>query len=174
MNARLDLLSLAAVLVAVPAMAAPPLLPNHKLTPGVATNLSANALCAKSFHTRDERLVTDKTKRQVFQEYGITPKPHEYEVDHLISLELGGSNDIKNLWPQSYVSKPWNAHVKDQLETRMHWMICHKQITLKQAQHDIATDWIAAYKKYISPQPLAKLPPPAKPATKTHARKKHS
>src|SRR5882724_4941468 len=130
MNTRPNLIYLIALLVAAPAMAAPPLLPNHKLTPGTATNLSADALCAKSFHTKDERLVTEKTKQLVYKEYGITArKPHEYEVDHLISLELGGSNDIHNLWPQSYVTKPWNAKVKDQLETRLHWMICHKQVT---------------------------------------------
>ena len=139
----------------------PPLLPNRKLTPGRAATITADTLCQKTFHTRDERLVTDATKQAIFAEYGITSnKPHEYEIDHLISLELGGSNDSKNLWPQSYITKPWNAHVKDQLETRLHWMICHKQVTLKQAQHDIVANWINAYKKYISPTPLAKLPPP--------------
>lgn len=169
MPVRLFLLT--ALLVATTVVAAPPLLPNHKLTPGVATNLTADQLCAKSFHTRDERFVTEKTKQLVYKEYGIAShKPHEYEVDHLISLELGGSNDIHNLWPQSYVTQPWNAHVKDQLETRLHWMICHKQVTLTQAQHAIATNWIAAYKKYIAPQPLAKLPPATKatPKKKTH------
>jgi hypothetical protein len=138
-----------------------PLLPDHKLTPGVASNQSAKTLCAKSFHTRDERSVSEKTKNLVYAEYGIkSRKPHEYEVDHLISLELGGKNDIKNLWPQSYVSKPWNAHFKDQLETRLHWMICHKRISLQQAQREIASDWIASYKKHISSKPRAKLPPP--------------
>jgi hypothetical protein len=39
-------------------------------------------------------------------------------VDHLIPLELGGSNDIANLWPQSYVTV-WNAHMKDRLENRL-------------------------------------------------------
>ena len=73
----------------------------------------------RTFHTRDERSVNEATKQKVYAEYRIrTHRPGEYEVDHLISLGPGGSNDIKNLWPESYVTRPWNAHVKDQLETR--------------------------------------------------------
>ena len=76
-------------------------------------------------------------------------KPGDYEVDHLISLELGGSNSIKNLWPQSYLTQPWNAHVKDALENELHDEVCSGKVDLATAQHDIATDWIAAYKKYF-------------------------
>ena len=74
----------------------------------------------------------------------------QYEVDHLISLELGGANDIKNLWPQSYVSTPYNARMKDALENKLHAMVCANQITLVEAQKEISTDWIAAYKKYVT------------------------
>ena len=70
-------------------------------------------------------------------------------MDHLISLELGGSNSIKNLWPQSYETQPWNAHVKDALENELHDEVCSGRLDLATAQHDIATDWIAAYKKYF-------------------------
>ena len=49
------------------------------------------------------RNVSAATKRAVYAEYGIAShQPGKYEVDHLISLELGGSNDIRNLWPESY------------------------------------------------------------------------
>ena len=67
----------------------------------------------------------------------------------MISLELGGSNSIKNLWPQSFKTQPWNAHVKDALENRLHEEICSGQIEMTTAQHEIATDWIAAYKKHF-------------------------
>jgi hypothetical protein len=76
----------------------------------------------------------------------------EYEVDHLISLELGGSNDIKNLWPESYRTEPWNAHVKDKLEDRLHDLVCAGRISLAEAQRAIATDWIAAYRRFAESQ----------------------
>jgi hypothetical protein len=104
------------------------------------------------------RNVPAAVKRQVYAEYGITSHPRgTYEIDHLISLELGGSNAIKNLWPESYKTSPWNAHVKDALENELHRQVCAGQLDLKTAQHDIATDWIAAYKRYFhTDQPLSK------------------
>jgi len=71
------------------------------------------------------------------------------KVDHLISLELGGSNSLKNLWPQSYVTLPYNAHKKDVLENKLHALVCSGAIDLKTAQHEIATDWIGAYRKHV-------------------------
>ena len=40
------------------------------------------------------------------------------EIDHLISSELGGADDVQNLWPEAYGTSPWNAHLKDKLEKR--------------------------------------------------------
>jgi hypothetical protein len=39
--------------------------------------------------------------------------------------------------------------VKDALEDRLHSMVCEGKLDLRTAQRDIATDWIAAYKKYF-------------------------
>jgi hypothetical protein len=63
--------------------------------------------------------------------------------------KLGGSSDIKNLWPQPYAGTIWNAHVKGKLENRLHAMVCRGVISLQDAQHDIAIDWVAAYRKYL-------------------------
>ena len=76
-------------------------------------------------------------------------------VTQLVSLELGGSNSIKNLWPQSYHTRPWNARVKDRLENRLHELECSGQLDLQTAQRAIASKWIEAYKKYVGPQPKA-------------------
>ncbi len=124
-----------------------PLLPDPKMTPGATLPVTTGDICVSGYSQKVRNVPVD-VKRQVYAEYGIAShRPGEYEIDHLISLELGGSNSIKNLWPQSYVTKPWNAHVKDKLENELHDEVCSGRISLPMAQHDIATDWIAAYKK---------------------------
>ena len=75
--------------------------------------------------------------------------PEAYEVDYLITPELGGATDIRNLWPEPYYDTAWNAHVKDQLEERLHEMVCRGDVDLATAQQDISKDWIAAYRKYF-------------------------
>jgi hypothetical protein len=134
----------------------PPILPDPKLTPGATLPVTKDDICVPGY-TKKARNVPKSVKDQVYAEYGIiSHQPKEFEVDHLISLELGGSNSIKNLWPESYKTQPWNAHVKDQLKNRLHWMVCSGQLDLATAQHDIATDWISAYKKYLhTNQPLS-------------------
>jgi hypothetical protein len=132
-----------------PLRAAPPILPDPKLTPGATLPVTRDDICVPGY-SRKVRNVPAAVKRQAYAEYGIRHHlPGEYEVDHLISLELGGSNSIKNLWPQSYRTRPWNARVKDQLENKLHELVCSGQLDLKTAQHDIAADWIAAYKNYF-------------------------
>jgi hypothetical protein len=75
------------------------------------------------------------------------------EVDHLISIEIGGSNEQTNLWPQPYSGLQWTAHVKDRLENFYHDQVCSGKILLTTAQKEIADDWVAAYKKRIGPEP---------------------
>src|SRR5262249_46719765 len=65
----------------------------------------------------------------------------------LIPLSLGGSNSIRNLWPQSTKIAPWNSYVKDALERKLHKLVCAGQLDLKTAQREIASDWIEAYKE---------------------------
>ena len=51
----------------------------------------------------------------------------------------------KNLWPE-----PWtSAREKDKLENALHAMVCAHQITLKDAQSQIATNWYSAYQAYV-------------------------
>jgi hypothetical protein len=69
-----------------------------------------------------------------------------------LALSIGGSNSIKNLSPESHRTV-WNAHVKDRLEDRLHALVVSRKLDLETAQREIATDWIATYKKYVGPSP---------------------
>lgn len=93
---------------------------------------------------------TNKLKAKQLQDPAYTDEnPRDYEEDHLISLEIGGSPDsLNNLWPQPYAGD-WGARKKDVVETRLKHLVCSGKVTLKDAQTAISTDWVAAYKKYV-------------------------
>jgi hypothetical protein len=130
-----------------------PILPDPDLTPGDTFDVTVQDLCVPGY-TKKVRSVPEEMKREVYQEYGVMEHgPGDYEVDHLIPLELGGSNSIKNLWPESHRTSPWNAQVKDRLEGKLHELVCGGQLDLKTAQQAIASNWIEAYKRYVSANP---------------------
>ena len=123
-------------------------LPNLTLTPGVTVPVTLIQVCTPGY-SATVRNVPSSLKKKVLLEYKVDPTKDRYEVDHLISLELGGSNDIKNLWPQSFTTLPYNARKKDTLENKLHYMVCHGAISLEKAQKEISTDWVAAFEKYV-------------------------
>ena len=126
----------------------PPLRPDSTKTPGAVLSVTTKDICVPGYAKR-ARHVPRSRWLAAYRLYNIVPDGKRYEVDHLISLELGGSNELTNLWPQSYITKPHNAHTKDKLENRLHALVCDGAIDLKTAQRAIATDWIAAYDKYV-------------------------
>lgn len=84
---------------------------------------------------------TNPLKKQLMGRYGDTDSPANYELDHLISLELGGNaSSPANLWPEPY-SGSMGAKMKDQVENRCHVKVCGGLLPLAKAQHEIATDW---------------------------------
>ena len=115
------------------------ILPDAKCTPGVADSRVTNenvqqTICVPGY-SASVRKVDPATKRSVLKLYGNPNKP--YEVDHLISLELGGTNDVKNLWPEAgLIPNP-----KDSVENRLHRAVCNGAMSLKDAQALISSDW---------------------------------
>ena len=93
-------------------------LPNPAWTPG--------KLCSKDDRDYDgeryseriphcRRNVSKETKVRVARRYGVDPADlSHYEIDHLIELNAGGSNDESNLWPQPL--GPDDAAAKDRIE----------------------------------------------------------
>ena len=88
-------------------------------------------------------------KKKVFKEYGISYPPIRgaYEVDHFIPIELGGSNDIKNLWPELAEPRP-GFNEKDTVEEYLHNQVCSDVISLEKAQELIRQDWLVVYQQY--------------------------
>jgi hypothetical protein len=122
-------------------------LPVAGLTPGAAAPVTARELCAG---VSPSRVVSADVRRTVLRAYGMEDVPLEaYELDALITPELGGTTDARNLWPQRYTSLVWHARVKDVLEERLAADVCAGRLDLASAQRDLATDWVAAYRRYF-------------------------
>jgi len=120
--------------------------PDPSCTPGAVLNVSASDVCTSGY-SQSVRNVPESEKNQVYAEYGITIRATgQYEVDHFISLELGGSNDIANLWPESADPRP-GFHEKDKVENYLHGQVCGGATTLQEAQREISTDWYAVYRR---------------------------
>jgi anti-sigma factor RsiW len=123
-------------------------LPIPALTPGATWNVSLAELCAQG--ARERRQIPAAVQEKVLREYRMSNVPSdEYELDYLITPELGGAADARNLWPQRYAAGVWNARVKDDLERLLPQLVCQGRVDLQAAQRDIADDWIAAYRKYF-------------------------
>lgn len=124
------------------------ILPDPKCTPGainpkVTQDNLKDTICKSGFTktVRPPASVTDKIKKKVMLEYGFTDSPRNYELDHLIPLEVGGApKDVKNLWPEPSYTKI-NFHDKDKLENYLHKQVCSGKISLTDAQNEIATNW---------------------------------
>ena len=60
------------------------------------------------------------------------------------ALELGGADDVRNLWAEPYTPTP-GAHEKDRVENYLREQVCAGNISLPDAQREITTDWFAVY-----------------------------
>ncbi len=83
-------------------------------------------------------------------------------------LELGGSNSIRNLWPEADSVAADGAASKDRLENQLHALVCTGQLSLPTAQQAVASNWYSAYHRYMTvaatPSTLAPRTHPAAPA----------
>ena len=132
-------------------------LPDSGCTPGVRDRRVTernigSTICHAGYSksVRPPESVTEPEKLASMAAYGDHDSPRHYEYDHLISLELGGApNDQHNLWPEPGAS----PNPKDRVENRLHTEVCHGVISLGSAQHQIATDWVAAYRRLFGTTP---------------------
>ncbi|MGH7173805.1 MAG: hypothetical protein ACRELG_26280 [Gemmataceae bacterium] len=156
---------IAILLLTIPAAhAEDPFRPDPSRTPGAINPEVTQArifetICVRGW-TRTVRPPEEYTyhlKREQLRDWGyVVQQTRDFEEDHLIPLELGGSpTSPRNLWPEPWHG-PWNAHVKDRLENYLHEQVCAGGMPLREAQREIAQDWIAAYRKYLDERPRAR------------------
>lgn len=130
------------------------LIPDPACTPGaINPTLTAEVLRDPQFTTKCVRNDTtrEKEKAQTYAWYKIKHPAHNTgatqtcELDHLISLELGGADTLDNIWPQCGPAKVALAKrylkEKDAVENYLAKQVKDGQMKLEDAQRGIATDW---------------------------------
>ena len=129
--------------------------PDARCSPGaISTGLKKRVICSDTFRTDTIRNVPQSLKSAVERAYGMVVRPYgrTMEIDHIVSLELGGSNDIANLFPQPGGGRA-SYHAKDKLENKLHELVCRGSISLRAAQRQIAKDWVALYTRVFGSAP---------------------
>lgn len=140
--------------------AAGAVLPNHFRTPGAVNPDVSQAdihstICVVGWTTTirpPSSYTTSLKERQLATGYAYRGdvSPSDYEEDHLIPLELGGSPGSElNLWPEPQHTTD-NAATKDKIENKLHTLVCDGQLALATAQHAIAANWYTAYLTYYT------------------------
>lgn len=136
-------------------------LPNRTLTPGVYNPAVTQAtirftICKVGWTAtiRPPTSYTNPLKVRQIAIYGYADKVlADYEEDHLISLELGGSPmSAKNLWPEPHHIKigghDLGSFSKDGFETHLKSLVCAGKLTLAKARAEIATNWVVYWKAW--------------------------
>jgi hypothetical protein len=124
-------------------------LPSSYLTPGDARKVSKEQICAPGY-AASLKPTKESTMVDAFSRYGLRDGKSTTEVlDHLIPVELGGTDSPENLWPEPAKGE-WNASQKDALEQKLVAMVCDGTMTVKQAQTAIKKNWTAAYTQYVN------------------------
>jgi hypothetical protein len=139
----------------------PDIYPDSIRTPGVVDpditqdNIQEN-ICNSGWSTKSIRpraSYTSRLKLEQIQQYGYSDTdPADYEEDHLIPLEIGGNpSDPKNLWPEPYYPSipDGGARAKDQVENYLHKQVCAGNLTLEEAQKEVAADWYRIYVTFV-------------------------
>lgn len=134
-------------------------LPNPSRTPGalnpaVTQRDIYSTICVRGWTrtVRPPEAYTEHLKREQIRLYGYRDRwLRDYEEDHLVPLELGGSPaSPRNLWPEPHhVAGGWGSYRKDRLENRLNHLVCRGRITLAVARRAIARNWIAAYRRFM-------------------------
>lgn len=115
--------------------------------PDVTQSTIDTTICVSGWTAtvRPSSSYTTALKKKQIVQYGYTDtSTSDYEEDHFVPLELGGSpKSALNLWPEpEYGTK--TAGNKDTVENKLKKAVCAGTVSLSDAQDAIVTDWTTA------------------------------
>jgi len=131
-------------------------LPDPICAPGAADPAVTQAnvgttICVSGYTTKVRPPVsyTNPIKQDLIRRYGLSGSLADYELDHLVPLEVGGApRSVRNLWPESWTKRP-SAREKDRLENLLHTRICNGTIALADAQRMFEQNWVQAWQQLV-------------------------
>ncbi len=132
-------------------------LPDFDCTPGaIFENATKEKICVSGY-SKTVRIVSQSTKEDIYKSYGIkSRKPGQYQVDHFVSLALGGSNELANLWPEA--AEPYPGYNEKNLVTNyLREQVCEKNLPLNQAQYMISWGWVDTYNSLKPKNPFIEV-----------------
>ena len=118
---------------------------NPSVSFGMLQNAKWSTRCIRNCWT------SESEKHIIYRWYGIikpqinSQQKHVCELDHLVPLELGGSDALANIWPQcgpdSVTLNGRYFKVKEQVERHLAAEVRSGRMKLEVAQKAIAEDW---------------------------------
>jgi hypothetical protein len=124
-------------------------LPDNFKTPGATTKANQAAICEAGF-VRGVKPASSREQADALERYGIRPESFKGDLEHLVPVALGGSNDPDNLYPFHTNSNELTLEAKHQLADKLQAMVCSGKLSLKEAQAAFKKDWTKAYKQYAT------------------------
>jgi hypothetical protein len=109
--------------------------PNPHLTPGSVVTTNTNDVCGLPDHG-DPHPISPQLSAQVYSEYGYTTtsEQHKHLQNYLVPLDLGGGTGFYEVVETDHVMRD---------------LVCRRALPLTVAQHDLETDWYAAWLRYV-------------------------
>src|SRR5262245_34642729 len=138
--------------IAASSLAAPAIalaqLPNNYKTPGAVTKAKMDQIC-KADYAAAVKPVAGWQKNEALERYGVRVDGFAGELDHLVPVSLGGSNDPDNLWP-FHASGSYDLAANQALAARLPDMVCAGKLSPKDAQDAFKKDWTKAYTTHMT------------------------
>jgi hypothetical protein len=115
--------------------------PNKTMTPGkIIPGVTRQDVCQSGYAKKVRSDLTKTKKQMIYRNYNVPYDTSKYQIDHLVPISIGGSNDVENLWPQPIVHNAGYLE-KQQVAQWLHEKVCNGSIQIEEAQRLMLKDW---------------------------------